>query len=191
MGTRHLIMVQQNNEIKIAQYGQWDGDPGGQGASLLLFCKKHLQELIKVLPKITFLTDAEHNAFVKDLHNKNYKAMIYNNTFINRALSVNVLYSIIESNSNIIKLYNDFAFGYDSLQCEWAYCINLDTMQLEIYKGFNKNKLEPTERFYRDTPIYTNRPEDWYGVRLLKTYNLKRLPTEDIFVKELTSDVEK
>ena len=190
MGTRHLIMVQQNNEIKVAQYGQWDGDPAGQGSSLLLFCKKHLQELIKALPKVTFLTDAEHNAFVKDLHNKEYKALIYNNTFIHRALSVNVLDSIIESNYSIIKLYNDFAFGYDSLQCEWAYCINLDNNTLEIYRGFNKNKLDPSERFYRDTPIYTDRPYEWYGVQFIKSYDLDNLPTEETFVKELTSYVE-
>lgn len=188
---KHLIMVQQNNEIKIAQYGQWNGDPVGEGASLLMFCKKRLPELIKVLPKVTFLTDAEHNAFVKDLHNKDYKALIYNHSFINSALSVNVFDSIIESNYSIIKLYNDFAFGYDSLQCEWAYCINLDTNELEIYKGSNKNKLEPSERFYRSTSIYTDEPQPYYGVRLIKTYDLDQLPDEETFVKELTSDVEK
>lgn len=38
MGTRNLTMVQFNNEIKVAQYGQWDGEPDGQGATVLEFC---------------------------------------------------------------------------------------------------------------------------------------------------------
>lgn len=187
MGTRHLIMVQQDNGIKVAQYGQWDGYPEGQGAALLLFCRHHLNDLIKALPKVTYLTDAEHNAFVKDMHNKVTKALIYNHNFISRDLSVNVLHSIIESDLNIIKLYNDFAFGYDSLMCEWAYCINLDTRQLEVYKGFNETPLNITERFYMSTPIYTDRSEDYYGVKLLTTFDLDNLPTEETFINTIRS----
>lgn len=31
-------------------------------------------------------------------------------------------------------------FPYDSLFCEYAYIINLDTMELEFYEGFNKDR---------------------------------------------------
>ena len=40
MGTRNLTMViNQEGETKVAQYGQWDGYPSGVGASVLSFLK--------------------------------------------------------------------------------------------------------------------------------------------------------
>lgn len=37
MGTRHLISVVLDGEYKIAQYGQWDGYPSGQGQAIVDF----------------------------------------------------------------------------------------------------------------------------------------------------------
>jgi hypothetical protein len=39
MGTRHLICVYLNNNCKVANYGQWDGYPGGQGLDCLKFLR--------------------------------------------------------------------------------------------------------------------------------------------------------
>lgn len=40
MGTRHLIIVRVDDEIKVAQYGQWDGHPTGQGETIARFFSK-------------------------------------------------------------------------------------------------------------------------------------------------------
>lgn len=40
---------------------------------------------------------------------------------------------------NHIIIEDDTGFLADSLFCEWAYIINLDSDKLEIYKGFNKD----------------------------------------------------
>lgn len=40
MGTRHLIIVVSQQEVKVAQYGQWDGYPDGQGKRILTFLRK-------------------------------------------------------------------------------------------------------------------------------------------------------
>mgnify|MGYP004267401369 CR=1 FL=1 len=37
MGTRHLIIVKSEGEIKVAQYGQWDGDPESTGVNIVNF----------------------------------------------------------------------------------------------------------------------------------------------------------
>lgn len=53
-------------------------------------------------------------------------------------------------------------FLSDSLFCEWAYIIDLDTKKLEIYKGYNK---DPSAGRYADTPIV--RENGYVGVALV------------------------
>ena len=60
--------------------------------------------------------------------------------------------------------------------------IALDKNTFEIYEGFNVDKLEPTERFYTERP---NDDGEYYVVKLIKTYQLSELPTEDDFLEEL------
>lgn len=50
MGTRNLTMVIANGETKVAQYGQWDGYPDGQGATALEFLRN--TDLTKFKEKI-------------------------------------------------------------------------------------------------------------------------------------------
>ena len=40
MGTRHMVGVVLDGDFKIAQYGQWDGYPEGQGKTVLDFLRK-------------------------------------------------------------------------------------------------------------------------------------------------------
>jgi len=43
---------------------------------------------------------------------------------------------------NVNMSQNGIDFIYDSLWCEWAYMINLETQCLEIYRGFNTDPQE-------------------------------------------------
>ena len=56
-------------------------------------------------------------------------------------------------------------FLQDSLFCEWAYIINLDTEELEIYKGFVKEP--PKESRYYD-PDFELDGDSYYPVELVK-----------------------
>ena len=61
MGTRNLTMVIHKEEIKIAQYGQWDGYPEGNGVTILTFLrnKERVKKLTNKLKNIRFETDKD------------------------------------------------------------------------------------------------------------------------------------
>ncbi len=77
-------------------------------------------------------------------------------------------------------------FMHDSLFCEWAYIINLDTKELEIYKGFNKDK-KGKGRYASKyiAPERKGEKVEYYGVTLLtsmKLSEIRNMPEEAIKV---------
>ena len=54
MGTRNLTVVVQNQEVKVAQYGQFDGFPDSLGIKLLKFFSnpENTENLKEILPKV-------------------------------------------------------------------------------------------------------------------------------------------
>jgi hypothetical protein len=59
MGTRNLTkVIDSNGAVKVAQYGQWDGYPAGQGINALVHAYNHRQIESK-LDKLYFLSDSE------------------------------------------------------------------------------------------------------------------------------------
>jgi len=56
MGTRNLTVVRYKNKYRIAQYGQFDGYPAGQGMTVLTFLKKaNLDKFKNNLEKVVFV----------------------------------------------------------------------------------------------------------------------------------------
>ena len=58
MGTRHhQVVIDKEGNMKVMQYGQWDGYPSGQGANILSYLKngnlEKYQENLSVLREIT------------------------------------------------------------------------------------------------------------------------------------------
>lgn len=74
-------------------------------------------------------------------------------------------------------LANDFVF--DSLVCEYAYIINLDTMELEFYKGFNGDRKAEGRYAKGEEPTGENEISDSYaGVRLVGESPLDNIPDD-------------
>lgn len=79
-------------------------------------------------------------------------------------------------------MIDSYDFAGDSLFCEWGYLINMDSLTLEVYKGFNKN--EPVGRF-ADLKIDEHRM-GYKQITLVGEYSFDDLPD----MNELESSLE-
>jgi hypothetical protein len=82
---------------------------------------------------------------------------------------------------------DDRLFPGDSLFCEWAYVINLDTGFFEVYKGF---QAEPHSagRFARLAPLEAV-GNTYYPVKMVAAYSLTELPSSEQFLSDLNEIV--
>ena len=202
MGTRNLTMVVYKEKTVVAQYGQWDGYPEGQGARALKFLKnkKRIENLKRKSAIIKFVDDEkqkEIDAFFKSIGCKDgwmniEQAEKYHQKYpmFSRNNGAEVLNMITKSQEKTIWLYDSSSFAADSLSNEWTYVIDLDKNTFEVYKGFNETELKSTERFY-NMPIPTDAYGEYKQVKHVITYSLSDLPTEKQFIAEIEAVIEK
>jgi len=189
MGTRNLTIVSKNGEYKVAQYGQWDGYPSGLGVEILRFIKGINLDIFKQkIEEVSFYTSEELDEINK-LIEKNEKELPgydfrVQYEHLSRDCSQRVLQLILFE--NLRKVQNSIDFAADSLFCEWAYVIDLDTDTLEVYKGFNTTHLEEGDRFF----FLDKKIDKYHPVKLIKSYDISNLPNEDTFIKECEGDEE-
>lgn len=190
MGTRHLIAVVKDQKFKVAQYGQWDGYPSGQGVDILAFLQQEeLAVFAKKISEVTFITNEELQARwtecgaspvenlvpieVSECFSERYPEN-------SRDSGANVL-NIIQHADRPILLNNALQFAADSLFCEWGYVIDLDKGTFEVYEGFNKNPLDAGERF----AFLQEENSEYYPIRQVASYPLQDLPSEATFLTML------
>ena len=194
MGTRGLTMVVSNGETKVAQYGQWDHYPSGQGITALKFLQDFdFNKFAKKLTLCKFIDEEkqkEIDAFLAEIgcpdswmdmdQARQYKEKYQ---YLSRDHGAGILYMIYNSEDNEIWLHDQTNFAADSLFCEYAYVIDLDKKTFEIYSGFNHSDVDESERFaYLKDSV---RDGDYGVIRHLKTYSLDDLPTEKQFLEDL------
>ena len=166
MSTRNLTIVKLNGDIKVAQYGSYDGSPRHQGRTILRFLNTvNIEDFKKKLNNCSWITKDEIDAVWKSVgcdskypSEKEEKEFLKQLPSINNELGANVLYLINRLNGKV-KLYNKYEFLQDSL-CDWAYEIDFDTMKLKVYNG---------------------------GSEPIKVYDINNLPSSDDFISELTA----
>lgn len=160
MGTRNLTVVVLDGEYKVAQYGQWDGYPSGQGETVCKFIRgelggrSELQIFKTSVKNCRFLTDEQvkekwveaganpNDEFVNGDVSGKFKAL---NPMLSRDTGAEALFWI---KNGATDLHDSIDFAADSLFCEFAYVVDLDNETLEVYKGFNKRPLAAKDRFY-------------------------------------------
>ena len=192
MGTRNLTCVYKNGEYRVAQYGhrvaqygQWDGYPEGQGVTILEFLHRvNMDEFKTAIDNCRWITKEELDE-INDGIDKGYIVNWQKRYLeLSRDTGGEILEVITFKNKRILQ--NSLDFANNSLFCEWAYVVDLDQNTFEVYKGFNKEKLSETERFYN----VENNEKDYKPVKFLKSFDLSNLPTKDEFVAAFAEENE-
>jgi hypothetical protein len=199
MGTRHLIAVQYKGRYVVAQYGQFDGYPSGQGVDVLAFCRRLATEpetraTFEAKATATkWLTDAEGERIEADAK-ASKKSWQETHPWLSRDAGSDIFDHVLKQPEGI-GLVDTISFAGDSLMCEWAYVLDLDKDggRLEVFRGFQKKPLDADERFagmeenqplVRDEktgemrewkPAYVGQ-ERYYPVKLKRWWPLSDLP---------------
>lgn len=177
MGTRNLTCVVIDGVFKVAQYGQWDGYPTGQGQTIKDFLATPNLDVLRFQKNVracSYATDAELKAMnpkfqeevskLSKLQDESYGkgdagflafqeqrlkmwADPKSTLYMSRDVGGNILRIIYEAPR---KLCDQRKFAADGLFCEWAYVVDLDANVLEIYKGFNTSGPVPRENRFAD-----------------------------------------
>lgn len=214
MGTRGLTCVVKGGEYKVAQYGQWDHYPSGQGVEILHFLhhgttdrkkgetrKLNLTKFKKQVDKCFWgtakqVSDAWNEGCGKKVDG--WLSMEDANKFkeskwayLSRDTGSGIL-DVVMAAEDKLMLVDSHEFAADSLFCEYAYVIDLDHDVFEVHVGFQK-KAPPKSHRFASMPR-DKKPDgtesDYFPCRLLKSYPLDALPDEKTFLKDCEPDEE-
>jgi hypothetical protein len=193
MGTRNLTAVWIDGQWKIAQYGQWDGYPEGQGSTALNFLRStDLAAFADKVRQTRWLNEAEHEEIYSEFSTNGMMTIEQSNAFkasewgyLSRDTGAKILQAVMD-HADGIPLKDAHTFAADSLFCEWAYVIDFDTRTFEVYRGFQEEP-HTGQRFsdVKDPEDLSYRSVTYYPVAHAKTYSLDDLPTLDQFITDL------
>ena len=136
MGTRNLTKVIKDGEIVVAQYGQWDGYPSGQGLTAFFAVTQDdvMASLEANLSLVYYPSEDERKAMSKpfeDGHAEGWmtyesgKAYGEKYPSLTRDTGAEILY-VIANATEPVPLFLDIEFENDDLFCEGVYEVNLD-----------------------------------------------------------------
>jgi len=167
MGTRHLICVFYKGQFVLAQYGQHDGYPRGQGVTLVKFLQDsaNIQQLKRGLGHTYEASDSEvYEAKIQidkldDLGAVAWHAFLeHRDPLIARGImktlkpslhgstGARILEVIAEAEDWVkVPIKLQLSFANDWLSCEWAYVIDLDAEVFEVFRGAEEKT--PSHRF--------------------------------------------
>ena len=180
MGTRHLIAAVIDGDFKIAQYGQWDGYPEGQGVDVLDFISTVDIEAFKAKLRDTTWITKEQIAAVNAMADWTKKY-----PHLSRDAGADVLLMVNDAEAPLF-LQDTRGFGGDSLMCEWAYVLDFDASKFEVYRGFNQTPTPADSRFPSGAEWLEK--SSYQPVKLVKVFDFGNLPSKEDFVSVLNDE---
>jgi len=165
MGTRNLTkVIDKTGEIRVAQYGQWDGYPEYSGTRVLLFISEHgmLDKIEKSLVKCRLTTNDNEVGAAYDVYSDEPKWESLRNEpngygiafpSLSRDTGVDILKVIVYSNEEVL-LWDDRGFESDELFCEGMYALDYQTREfVSVYGGktvkFSFDSLPTAEEYLK------------------------------------------
>ena len=174
MGTRNLTVVFMDGEYKVAQYGQWDGYPEGQGMTCLKFLKEEFVE-------DKFRTNLRKLKMVRTEEERGALDILYKDTVpaeFDRDTGAEIL-KLIQDGEVKSGFLSDSIWFAACGDCEWVWVIDLDDRVFEAYQGWNRTPLTADDRFY----FLGNYRDNMYcPAKIVRRWNLSDLPTEKEFL---------
>lgn len=202
MGTRHLVIVKANGEYRVAQYGQWDGYPSGQGRTILSFLSGLKPEGWKKLYDKVLKVQETNEEWLKQecvacggsadgsFDGDSYAKFIKLHPELSRDTGGDIL-EVISNADDGIRLNLGLDFIGDSLFCEWAYVIDFDIGTFEVFQGFNHTPLKCGDRFafyFMGTDKEHPSKKVYYPCSLKALWYLDALPSVENFIAECNKD---
>jgi hypothetical protein len=123
MGTRNLTkVIDKDNVVRVAQYGQWDGYPEYTGTRILEFISEYrmLDKIEQALSKAEFVSD-EYVDSIYSNYNGEYFFIAYPS--LARDTGCDILKTLVYSNGTV-PLVDSSEFEQDDLFCEGVYTLN-------------------------------------------------------------------
>lgn len=143
MGTRNLTIVKSKGKTKVAQYGQWDGYPTGQGQTIADFLKKvDLPKFKKQIESLGEYTEEDIRQAYKDAGHDGVSEWITSDISdkknaahpaLCRDYGAGILRMIHEGITTKVDLCE--GFKEDKLMCEYCYEIDLDNETVSVNDG--------------------------------------------------------
>lgn len=184
MGTRGVTAVIQNGKPVIAQYGQWDHYPSGQGLDALKILKSFkgrwdvFKEKLKHCKFVTPAKQKEIDKFMKSIGSndgwmtgeqaeKYHKAYPY----LTRDHGAQILQLVMDSTDETIWLGNsiEFADSNQGFGCEGVFLVDLDKNTYEVHTS-NPGQTPELDRFK--------------VIGHTVTYKLNKLPSKKKFLED-------
>jgi len=198
MRTRGLTAVILDGKHRVAQYGQWDHYPSGQGIDVLEFCRKHLGSIKKrnkfktAVRKTRFIDDAEYakmyaSVGVDIIASDGLVSLAKSKEFCARYPSLHrdtgseILTLVLNGET---RLQDSFDFASDSLFCEGVFLIDLDREIYEVYDG-GQEVPHNQGRFAGNVIKARNGAVQYYPVKLAASFKLSGLPSNEAFLEIL------
>lgn len=185
MGTRGIIGFVVDGEEKIS-YNHYDSYPSGVGLTVLEWLKsltgtqlEAARDLARALQSVdeAIKPTPEQRATLAHFHDPNVSEGDDWYSVLRRTQGSPGL--ILEAG-----FYGDACkFPMDSLFCEWGYVIDFDKAVFEVYRGFQKEDHADGRFAGREVTDQYAKNNGYRPIRLVGSFSLERLPTEDDFLQ--------